>query len=136
MSYVGRLPEAVTDYLPVSAILPLSATQEEWRTFRLWKLHGSVDWYWLPTDRTGETVRRLPSQYRYSEADRAVLVGKERFVIPPLSVKSHFYSLGIVREFWRRAATALSEASRIIVVGYSMPVTDLATTAMIANMSS
>jgi hypothetical protein len=133
VAYLGALPELVTDYLPVLAMLPSSSGSEIWKTFRLCKLHGSVDWYWLPSDATGETVRRWPPGRPLGEADRAVLAGKGRLVIPPLSAKSRFYSLGIVREFWKRAAEALTLADRVTVIGYSMPMTDLATTAMVAS---
>jgi hypothetical protein len=67
-----------------------------------------------------------------TEADqRPALSGKGPFVVPPLSTKAPFYSLGVIRELWSDAAHALMAADRVFVIGYSVPLTDLASSAML-----
>lgn len=101
-------------------------------TFRLLKLHGSLNWYWTTDDASGASVARrdLPGKYgapsRYTEDDRQrELPGRVPFVVPPAAAKSPYYRNPIVRDVWQQAATALRAASRIVLLGYSIPVTDL-----------
>lgn len=129
----GAIHEAITDYLPPLAVGSRWGSPSEPSTFSLLKLHGSLDWYWLPADASGDSIRRAPMNQEPSSTTRAMLAGKDRFVIPPLSAKSSLYSLGIVKELWRRAADALAQASRIIFIGYSLPLTDLSVTALLVH---
>jgi hypothetical protein len=99
----------------------------------LLKMHGSVGWWWLQDDRVGTTITRgdvagewgAPGQLRGPR-------GLDRFIIPPLATKSTYLDVGPVRELWRQARLALEGASRVTVMGYSVPPTDLATSALIA----
>jgi hypothetical protein len=102
-------------------------------TFRLLKLHGSVNWFWSPDDRTGDTLCRVGYSPVAAGDARAALAGKEPFIVPPLAAKSPFYSLGVIRQLWSDAADALAAADRVIVLGYSVPLTDLATTTMLSQ---
>lgn len=104
-------------------------------TFRLLKLHGSLDWYWNPDDATGDSLCRLTPGATSADL-RAALAGKVPFIVPPLATKGPFYSLGLIRQLWQDAAEALKAASRIIVIGYSVPLTDLATTAMLSQQAN
>ena len=115
--------------------LPRRAVATSWGetpspTFRLLKLHGSLDWFWNADDRSGESLCRLTEGTAPSDA-RAALAGKVHFIVPPLAIKTTFFSLGLVRQLWEEAAIALRDADRIVLIGYSVPVTDLATTAML-----
>jgi hypothetical protein len=101
-------------------------------TFELLKLHGSLNWYWSPKDASGLTVvaRRLPGTYgapeRYEESSRQrEAPGRLPLLVPPAASKSSFYSNPVVREVWQRAAAQLTTASKISLIGYSMPSTDL-----------
>jgi hypothetical protein len=104
-------------------------------TFQLFKLHGSLDWYWNPDDRSGDSLCRLNPGLGAADV-RAALAGKEPFVVPPLASKSPFYALGLVRLLWNEAAVALQAADRVVVLGYSVPLTDLATTAMLSQTAN
>jgi|HubBroStandDraft_6_1064221.scaffolds.fasta_scaffold00159_22 hypothetical protein len=127
----GNLTGAILRYIPIPALpSPWGIVPPE--TFRLLKLHGSIDWHWNPADRTGETVRRLPGSVTEDDAP-AALAGSEPFIVPPLATKVPFYSLGLVRSLWSDAARALSIARRIVVLGYSAPLTDLAVTALLSQ---
>lgn len=101
-------------------------------TFRLLKLHGSLNWYWNPGDVTGiSTARRdLPGIFYapnpYMEEDRRRnLPGRVPFVVPPSATKSSYYRNPFVREIWQQAAAALREAEHVVILGYSLPPTDL-----------
>lgn len=66
-------------------------------SFRLWKLHGSLNWWWTPGDSTGATVRRvrLPGTFGAAkplEPDEArwSVPGRERFIVPPAALKSAY----------------------------------------------
>ena len=107
-------------------------------TFRLLKLHGSLNWYWIPGDTTGISVarRRLPGTFKaskpYTEEDRRrQLLARTPFVVPPSATKSSYYQNPLVRELWMQAGEALSGASRVSLMGYSLPQTDLIASSML-----
>jgi hypothetical protein len=100
-------------------------------TFRLLKLHGSLDWWAVPKDVSGATLNReetygtfeRPAELTDEERHRT-LHGRERFIIPPLSLKGTYYRNPLTRELWRQADQALHRATRISIVGYSIPPAD------------
>ena len=107
-------------------------------TFRLLKLHGSLDWWAVPGDSSGATlnrediVRTFEHAYEMSAEQRErELPGRERSIIPPLSTKSAYYRNPLTRELWQQAHQALREAARISIIGYSLPATDLVMSSML-----
>lgn len=109
-------------------------------TFRLLKLHGSLDWWQVPSDSSGATLSRshvLPTfgdAARLSDADRRrYLPARERFIVPPLAVKSSYYSNPMGRQLWQDAYDALRQAQRIALVGYSLPITDIVSSGLLAR---
>ena len=101
-------------------------------TFRLFKLHGSLNWYAAQNDLSGATLRRAPVLHRfgaprhYPEEERVrELPGREPYLVPPSATKSTFYQNPIMREIWRGAFQALRKARRVSLLGYSMPTADL-----------
>jgi hypothetical protein len=101
-------------------------------TLRLLKLHGSLNWYWRPGDASGISVARrtLPGYFRspapYSEEQRRREVpGRSPFVVPPASSKSDYYLNPIIKEMWSQAADRLRTADRVVLIGYSLPPTDV-----------
>lgn len=108
------------------------------RTFTLLKLHGSLDWWAVPNDASGATLTREDRRPVFGDPDempieqrQRELPGRERFIIPPLSTKSTYYRNPLTRELWQQAHRALSAATRISLVGYSMPPADLVMTNML-----
>lgn len=109
-------------------------------SFRLWKLHGSLNWLWVPGDSSGATVRRIrlpglfgaPAPITSEEAHWAA-PGRERFIVPPAALKSGYYANPITREIWQRGYEALRGASRVSLMGYSVPQSDLSTSGMLAE---
>ncbi len=111
-------------------------------TFRLLKLHGSVDCWWVNGDATGATIVRVPRGWRHDQPGRGdhvrdgALPGRTPFVVPPSAAKSYFYRNPVTRELWQQAAAALQAADTVALVGYSLPVTDLVTSGMFADRLS
>lgn len=107
----------------------IAATQVE--TLMLLKMHGSLNWYWRPRDRSGISVarRKLPGHFGSPQAyedeeRRRRLPGRVPYVVPPASSKSDYYADPIASEMWAPAARRLRRAKRVVLVGYSLPATD------------
>lgn len=104
-------------------------------TFRLHKLHGSVDWYSLPGDPTGGTLERIqtPTDGREDRDMAAWIGGRSEFIVPPTSSKSEYFDNPTTRFIWRQSFEKLRTADRVILVGYSLPTTDTAIASMISR---
>ena len=135
-SLINYSPEgkAATSFAEVGGDVPPH------QSFRLWKLHGSLNWHWVPGDPTGATVRRarLPGVFGMPDTVKAdelhwAAPGRERFIVPPAALKSGYYANPITREIWQRGFAALQSARKITLMGYSVPMTDLSTSGMLAE---
>jgi hypothetical protein len=111
-----------------------------WESFQLLKMHGSLNWFWTPGDESGATIARgkLPGRFGapepMSEAERQRwLPGREPLLVPPAALKTSFYSNPLMREIWHRAVGALRSADRVVLMGYSLPATDLSTSGLFAE---
>lgn len=123
------------------------AANDSWRptgagaaTFRLVKLHGSTSWFWVPGDLTGTTVLRLDPTTGAGEGDPDVqaersrlLLGRDPFIVPPVTTKAPLYANPVTKELWNRARHALRESSRVTLVGYSFPPVDTTAAGLIAD---
>lgn len=126
-------------------------------TFRLLKLHGSTSFYWVPNDPTGATLVRWPlpqechdlgpsvgrathdllagveprfEMATASEEDpekRRLLHGREPLIVPPSALKSRYYGVPFLRGLWQQSREAITRATHLYLVGYSLPTTDLVT---------
>ncbi|KRF22911.1 hypothetical protein ASG91_16185 [Phycicoccus sp. Soil802] len=129
-SILDALPPPLTASYAMLAPTPMSS-------FRLMKLHGSLDTYWVRGDATGSTIGRLRGERNWDGAypsnfERTKHApGRQPFLVPPAAAKSAFYDNPITRQLWRNASEALSRADRVAVVGYSLPLTDLVTAGML-----
>ncbi|WP_295851397.1 hypothetical protein [uncultured Microbacterium sp.] len=96
-------------------------------TFTLHKLHGSVDWFGVPGDRTGATLERITKvERRGPRAHLATIGGREVFIVPPTSTKGTYFDNPKTRFTWQQARDGLREAERVVLMGYSLPLTDTA----------
>ena len=107
------------------------------RTFRLLKLHGSVNWYYSGReDFHGETIffsdvpqfgpaRHQAAHYAASQRLRDMAADKETLLIPPVAEKTTYFNNETVRGLWKDAAAALQDAAALYIIGYSLPITDL-----------
>lgn len=101
------------------------------KTFTLHKLHGSVNWFYSgAANPTGEPIyygSRSPYRgggWEFTGTEK-VPDDKVPFIVPPLTEKHSYFQHETVRSLWSHAATALNSATRVFVLGYSLPTTDL-----------
>lgn len=95
--------------------------------FRLLKLHGSLNWTLYKTKK----VRLKPRPYVVRARKGAPVFDKCSFLPPAWHkrIDSNPY-----RELWRRARLELEKCSRLAIIGYSLPDTDLIARALLAEV--
>ena len=110
---------------------------EVFPTFRLLKLHGSVNWHYSGReDFHGETIffSDVPefgppgdeaARNARSQRLRDMAADKETLIIPPVAEKTTYFNNETVRGLWKDAAAALQGAATLYVIGYSLPISDL-----------
>jgi len=53
--------------------------------------------------------------------------------VPPLATKSDYYDVSVTRDDWLTARSSLQAARRVVLMGYSAPLTDLTVAALLGN---
>lgn len=92
------------------------------RTIELLKMHGSMNWFPVPTEREHPHVR-LRQRWWHQQGDL-------RFEIAPPEWNKPIRS-GVYKEVWRRARRALRRSHALVFIGYSLPETDLPARALL-----
>ena len=101
-------------------------------TFTLYKLHGSTTWYKSTTETNFDPIYGLSHAPLERSRYRKFIVDKRRFIIPPVYDKSSLLNHESIRSLWWQARnTALQQADRLYVIGYSLPETDAAMHALL-----
>jgi hypothetical protein len=120
--------------------VPVTVAKRRSNTFKLWKLHGSLSWYWLPDGGGNSTLQRwrLPGVFgelwdpvehqRHQE-----LPSHEVFVVPPAALKGQRLREPVARELWHRAAEAIKSTERLVLIGYSVPQADHSVMGMLSE---
>jgi hypothetical protein len=100
--------------------------------FKLLKLHGSLNWFYSGREsHFGEPIfdAAVPTGWDTDHdlvGDAAMAVSdKTRLVIPPTFGKSSFFQSETILTIWRNAWQAITDADRLICIGYSLPRSDL-----------
>lgn len=123
--------------LPPEPVRAGTFAREPAETFRLIKLHGSLDCWWVNGDASGATIMRSHGHPMFRHGEPVPLQdrppGRTPFMVPPASAKSRFYGNPITRALWQHAAQVLGESAEVDLIGYSLPLTDLVTTGMLAD---
>ena len=101
-------------------------------TFTYFKLHGSVNWHYSGReDFYGETIFYSdvsswgPEQQDFEGKSRLSAGDKENLIIPPVAEKTTFFNNETMRRLWQEASDHLEGATRVFVIGYSLPMSDL-----------
>jgi len=101
-------------------------------TFTLCKLHGSINWYYSGAESYyGETIYCAPvaawdGTFKSQEDEGLAATGdKVPLIAPPTTEKVAYFQHEALRRIWVTAAEALSSATNLICIGYSLPITDL-----------
>ncbi|MDO8613437.1 MAG: hypothetical protein Q7R32_11550 [Dehalococcoidia bacterium] len=101
----------------------------------LFKLHGSVNWrtkLGSPKPCGLDAVVHHESWYSPSFINRSLVphiegyLDPDPFIVPPVLVKSSLVEEPVLQRVWSEAYNELEKAERVIFVGYSFPVTDMA----------
>ena len=99
-------------------------------TFSYYKLHGSLNYHTprVPFQNTAMYHRH------HSEVDE-LAEGLQTFIVPPTHDKQTFIEHPVLYAIWNKAAIQLNNTNlgRIILVGYSMPQTDLTMVSMLRS---
>lgn len=108
----------------------------------LLKLHGSLTWRYAglngaSSDLIYETAGILNCRWNarglspiYAEGYSADL---EPMIVPPTAAKSPYYTNGILRANWKLAAKTLRGADELVIMGFSLPPTDLLVSSMLVT---
>jgi len=91
----------------------------------LLKLHGSTNWAVCECNQIhvlGQKATADPEAFRSRRCCRCQRTGLRLLLVPPSWDKSEYS--GIMRPVWSKAVNAIKSATRICVIGYSMPETD------------
>ena len=109
----------------------LYASGSSRETFEFIKLHGSVNW--IRSEDDGDSgignyleVEPWSDQHNPNDSDIPALTDADSFIIPPLTEKSTYYENTAIRRLWQRAGEAIDAATRVFVIGYSLPSSDTA----------
>jgi hypothetical protein len=116
----------------------LSASRPAGSVYRLFKLHGSVNWFYGGPDApvtervvlTRDSGRWLGSGADSSEVGKrgrraAVHDDLLPLIVPPTGTKGVYYGNRSLRAQWQKAFEALKAARSLTIVGYSFPPSDL-----------
>ncbi len=112
----------------------------ERRTFDLYKLHGSLSWYYPGSPGPGQPILDIgfyPWWATSLVVDpgrlRRTVPGMTAFIAPPTLVKSPYFDHELIRTLWVGAASALAAAKRVFVLGYSLPPGDTTMSLLIST---
>ena len=130
-----RVP-LVSRQLGASAALSYGVGHPPGPTLELLKLHGSTNWgYGGINAPSSDVMCLLQSGQRWSSdtkkdgspRSKGMFDDLQPMIVPPTGTKNAFYSNAGLRAQWRNASAAFARASEVTIIGYSFPVTDLAT---------
>ena len=121
---------------PSSAAVVESDIYMNTTSMLLLKLHGSINWYPRKGERPPYNLNALHhDEYWFTRDPEASIPAQETvarhfepdpFIIPPVLDKTALSNEPVLQVVWSLAKDAISRASRVYFVGYSMPVTDMA----------
>ena len=101
-------------------------------SFTLFKLHGSTNWYYSgASESTGEVIYYshiegwVANSSRESNSKQEVS-DKVTLIVPPTTEKVGFFQHESLKRIWTQALSSLRTATRLFIIGYSLPMTDLA----------
>lgn len=99
---------------------------EETKTAKLYKLHGSINWYYTGTfDTASEPIYYSPAGENAPNSKEAT--GLIPVIIPPLLQKDSYYQNTSLKSQWQNLVRSITESEsplEFYFVGYSFPTTD------------
>lgn len=89
------------------------------------KLHGSINWYRSKHNPSANEPIYYDGKQSYNNHIRTNMKCLKPFIIPPSIEKSSFLNHDILNVIWELAKNQLSGDSKLYIIGYSFPVTDV-----------
>jgi len=129
-TFERKIKENHIDYLdlysiPIARVRSRTASLyggESYETYKLFKLHGSINWYYSAAkEKTTEQIYLSTG----SEEEKRVLKDLVPVIIPPVLDKTGFFKHSTIKSMWNEAKNLLKEAKKVYIIGYSIPPTDL-----------
>jgi len=129
-TFERKIKENHIDYLdlysiPIARVRSRTASlwsREFYETYRLFKLHGSINWYYSAAkEKTTEQIYLSTG----SEEEKRVLKDLVPVIIPPVLDKTGFFKHSTIKSMWNEVKNLLKEAKKVYIIGYSIPPTDL-----------
>ena len=63
----------------------------------------------------------------------SVMADLEPMVVPPATIKSAYYGNNVLRSLWTSAALHLRNAKEVVIMGFSLPATDMLVSSMLCT---
>ena len=101
-------------------------------SFTLFKLHGSTNWYYSgASESTGEVIycsaiEGWVADSSMESGSKQAVSDKVPLIVPPTTEKVGFFQHESLKRIWSQALSSLRTAGRLFIIGYSLPMTDLA----------
>lgn len=138
---VDLYPAPLTPLMARTGAIPPAAAVSG--GFELLKLHGSIGWWYSgPDGPPGDVVYDEGLKgFAWSpeglepdqETTTTLAADRVPMIVPPAAVKSPYYNNSILRTLWKSAADALNNADDVVLMGFSMPQTDMLVSSMLCT---
>lgn len=121
--------------IPIASLRSRTATLStatDHETYRLFKLHGSIDWYYSATkEKTFQQIYLVKGPRQQRESRDLVPV-----IIPPVLDKTGFFEHSTIKSMWSETKNLLEGAKKVYIIGYSIPQTDLTVKFMLQSYTT
>lgn len=94
----------------------------------IYKLHGSINYFYSGAESYfGETIyySHESKLTRNARKEKKDIDDKVPLIVPPTFDKTVYFNNETIRTIWRLASERLASATRLVVIGYSLPISDL-----------
>ena len=98
---------------------PMRKWKQDWH-IKLYKLHGSINWLYDPDFQDGVRVVSSHTPLEYTQ-------GLQCLIVPPTMLKNFELKTKLLDFQWHAFKGKLAQATKLYIIGYSIPKTDIAT---------
>lgn len=98
---------------------PMRKWKQDWH-IKLYKLHGSINWLYDPDFQDGVRVVSSHTPLEYKQ-------GLQCLIVPPTMLKNFELKTKLLDFQWQAFKGQLAQATKLYIIGYSIPKTDIAT---------
>ncbi len=109
--------------------------------YRIYKLHGSVNWFSSDPGGSGSFFRLgngvapglLPANLKNTALQSA---GKHQVIVPPVAMKDAFLASALMSSIWSMARDTIKAAESLVLFGYSLPPEDLSVRMLLSECNA